>query len=69
MWWRLRDGLDAYIEPAEVQIAAFSAAFDALADYQQYSAGFSDLFAKYKGVALLFLLICSLSHWPLSVWR
>lgn len=58
IWWRLRGGLDEYLQQAEGQVEAFRGAFDALAEYRQCSSGFSDLRAKYNHA----LYVRSASH-------
>merc|ERR1719414_2863501 len=51
IWWRIRREIDAYMDHAEGQIAAFSAAFDALADYRGCSRGFSEVLAAYDAAS------------------
>merc|ERR1719336_3044848 len=49
IWWRLRREIDAYMDHADGQIAAFGTAFDALAGYRECSSGFSEVRAAYDG--------------------
>merc|ERR1719221_1100096 len=66
MWWRLRGGLDEYLQQAERQVEAFRSAFDALAEYRQCSSGITHLRAKYDQA----LHIRSASHEKLrTAWH
>merc|ERR1719215_2050102 len=49
IWWRLRGEIDAYMDHAEGQIAAFSTAFFCLAAYRECSSGFSEALEAYDG--------------------
>merc|ERR1719221_2254895 len=66
VWWRLRGGLDEYLQQAERQVDAFRSAFNALAEYRQCSSGITDLRAKYDQA----LHIRSASHEKLrTAWH